>query len=262
MLEYAIHCMEHIHLKKHSWKLGCCVVVLLQTMQTAWANVDTSGYQFSAYAGRQNQIINPGSYTLIGDETEQLVPYHARTSDFTWGIGTAYRFLTPNHQNILRFTHDISLGLDVFYFQANQSGSVLDYGEFSDFNYRSKVQSLRFMGNVEWTFLPVFSKAIYPFLEGGAGLASNTNYYSDAPNATSSFGVGNTFSRHNIDQFAYDLGAGIKWTPTENIEVSLRYLYSSLGWVRSGNSASLPVSSGYSYRLNTQSLLLGLSYLK
>lgn len=248
-------------LKKYNWHLGCSVIVLLLATSTVWANVDTSGYKFSAYGGWQKQIIHPGSYALIGDETEQLVPDHSRATNFSWGLGTAYRFLTPNHKNILRYTHDISMGLDIFYFQATQNGRVMDYGESYEFDYRTKIQSLRFIGNMEWTFLPITSKAIYPFLEVGAGLASNANYYSDTPNSNSSNGVGITFSRHDIIQFAYDLGAGFKYMPSKNVEVSLRYLYSNLGSVRSGTKASLPIDTAYNFSLKTQSLFLGLSYL-
>lgn len=252
---------KDIFLKSYQWNLTFTVLALLFSSSVTWAKVDSSGYKLSVYGGWQENILNPSSFTLKGNESEQLVPNHSRTDEFTWGLGSAYRFVTPNQQNILRYTHDISIGLDMFYFQARQNGTVIDYNVSPEFNYRINIRSIRFMGNVEWTFLPLTSRLIYPFLEAGVGLASNTNYYADAPNSNSSTGVGITFSSYTKLQYAYDLGAGIKWLPSKNVELSFRYLFSNLGSVYSGTKANLAVDSSYNIPLKTQSLILGLSYL-
>lgn len=226
-----------------------------------WANVDHSGYKFSVYGGLQKNILHPGSFTLVGNEIERLVPNDSKTTNFLWGLGAAYRFILPPQKNILRYLHDIDLGLDLYYFQTNQSGIALDFNESPDFDYKLRIQSLRVMGNLEFTLLPVTSKIIYPFIVFGAGLASNTNHYHDLPNANSPTGVGVSFDRNATMELAFALGAGVKWMLCRNTEISLRYLYANLGSVKSSKDANLAVSSQYSFPLTTQSLSLGISYL-
>lgn len=252
--------LEYCILKHYNRILTCGICVLLLSTSTTWANIDSSGYKFSIYGGGNRYIVNPGAFSLIGDETIQLVPNNRQSNNYSYGLGIAYRFLTP-HKKILRYTHDISLGMDVFYFQTNQQGTALDYGQFPDFNYRLNIKNIRIMGNLEWTFIPIGKTNILPFLEMGLGAAFNTNYFSDTPNPSAPDGVGMTFSSHTTSQFAYDVGAGLKFMPSKNVELSFRYLYTNSGWVRSGTNASLPVASQYSIPVKTQSLLFGLSYL-
>lgn len=247
-------------MKKYKWNIGCNVIALLLA-STAQANIDHSGFKVSAYGGWQASILNPGPYTLIGNEVEVLDPTHRKTTAANWGLGVAYRILTPKHKYIFRYTHDVSVGFDLFYFQTYQPGNVIDYGESADFTYRLKLKSLRLMTNVEWTFLPIIHHKVYPFIEGGLGLASNANYYSDTPNPNTSTGMGVTFSKYSTTQLAYDVGAGLKWMPSKNTELSFRYLFSNLGMVRSGTQANLPIDAPYSFALKTQSVLIGLSYL-
>lgn len=252
---------EPTFLKKSKRNLKFSVIAFLLITSSAWASLGIVGYKFSLYGGLQKTVLDPSSFTMAGEETEQLVPSHNTSTDITWGLGAAYRMLPPNYKSVQQYTRDISIGLDMFYFQANQNGTALDYSSSPEFDYRLNVRSLRFMGNIEWTFLPSSSKQIFPFLEVGAGLAFNENYYADTPNPLSSNGVGVTFSSYTKTQFAYNLGAGLKWLPSKNIELSLRYLYSDLGSVYSGTKANLAVDTSYNIPLKTQSLILGLSYL-
>jgi opacity protein-like surface antigen len=236
------------------------ITLLSISIAPAWANWDTSGWSLSAYGGVQQLNLDPSSFTLAGNQVEALEPTHHRINNFTGGLGLAYRFVPITPSSIFRFAHDISIGMDVFYFEAIQHGDTLDYRIFNNFNYRLNVQSVRFMANGEWTF-PGIGGLLFPFLEGGIGIASNTASYKDTPNANASTTVGINIAKGSSTQFAYDVGGGIKVPLGKNIQASFRYLYSYLGSATTSKNANLPVSSGVSVSLAPQMWLLGISYL-
>lgn len=249
-----------IYLKKYKWTLIFISFAWMVTT-TAFGGVDHSGYKFSLYGGIQKTKVRPTSFMLAGNELEELVPNNERNYHFVSGFGIARRFMMTNDKKIFHYTHDISLGLDILFSEVNQTGTVNDYTETNSFTYYLKVRSLSLIGNVEWTFLPVTKNKIYPFIQAGAGLVSNSNYYYDEPNPGVSTGVGLKFRKYTVTQFAYDIGAGFKYMLSDNAELSLRYLYSNFSSARSGIGANLNVDTSYRIPLRTQTLLLGLSYL-
>lgn len=248
--------------------LGLMVVGLAIMASPLWASRDTSGIRLSAYGGVQRLTVDPSSFTLAGGQIERLAPYHKMENDFTGGVGAAYRFIPAQTSRIARFANDISIGLDVFYFEAVQSGDTFDYRIFNNFNYRLNVQSVRFMANGEWTF-PAILSWIYPFLEGGIGIASNTASYFDTPNANAPSGInlslgtstGVNIAKGTTTQFAYDVGAGVKVPLYQHLELSFRYLYANVGAANTSKNANLPVTSAVHVSLAPQTWLLGLSYL-
>ncbi|MDP3705739.1 MAG: outer membrane beta-barrel protein [Legionellaceae bacterium] len=227
---------------------------------TAFCAVDTSGLKLSAYAGLANTAIGSGHFTLLGNETETLVPSNHYSSKATWGLGAAYRYVFQPKRAISRYFHDALLGLDLFYLSAAQNGSTVDYGQ-SNFAYQLGFQSTRLMVDTEWTFHPVLPW-LYPFVEGGIGFTANGTNYLDNPNADVPWGVGQNMPHNMAYQFAYNVGGGLKIPLPHQLEFSLRYLYAGLGDAKTNAStASLSTTSAISTHVYSQTVLAGLSLL-
>lgn len=225
-----------------------------------WADINSSGLRFSAYGGVESASISPGWFALVGSETEFLDPSYRKTYGPVVGVGGAYRFMTSSRQDIFRYLHDVSLGLDVLYFRMKQNGNTLDFGMFDNFDYRLKIESLQFMLNSEWTF-PTRYVWLFSFIEAGVGAAFNSASYTDKANGTTSSAVPLTMPSYTTTHFAYDVGAGVKVMMSKHTEMSLRYLYSDVGSAQSGQDATMNVTQSLNIPLKTQAWMLAISYL-
>ena len=191
------------------------------------------------------------------------MPLQRQQTDFTWGVGGAYRFLAADLPPKLNLLHDITLGVDYFYFQSKPDGDVWQFQQpsYDNYRYTMPVTSSRVMFDSEWTLNP-FGSYISPFIEGGIGMAFNTLSYSDTPMLPNYYG-GETVSKHSQYQFAYTAGGGIKVAVPQikNTILSLRYLYANLGSAATSQYAAIPVSTPVTASLTTQTWVLGLTYL-
>ncbi|WP_133128105.1 outer membrane protein [Legionella nagasakiensis] len=233
-------------------------VSILLVTTSVWAGMESSGPQANLYVGATNSQVNPGKLYLI-EEVDSLHPAGDRHTDFTWGLGLGYRFvLPPSTQSIL---HDISAGLDLFYFKTTQNGSVWQYQhpDFNNYRYQLPIKSLRFMVNSEWTAHPLGAR-LFPFAVAGFGYARNTASYQDYPLADVG-GTGVHLDSRVHYQFAYNLGAGLKLLLTQNMDISFRYLYTKLGDAVTASSGNVSVEAPLKVPLSTQAWLFGLSYL-
>lgn len=239
---------------KHCSKI-LCAFMISGVPTTVCANMDSSGFQLSAYGGLAVTDINNSSYTLLGNQVEVLAPTNANSYDFAWGFGAAYRLL------VSKFLHDISVGLDMFYLPDSQDGDVLSYGMFDNSTYQLKFRSIRLMADSDWTFRPIYSR-FYPFISVGIGFTANTMSFNSSPEPDATWEVGQSMSNNQIFQFAYNVGGGIKVPLTNKVALSLRYLYAGLGSARTdASTASLPTTAGINTPVASQNVLVGLSYL-
>lgn len=226
------------------------------------ADANTSGFQVNAYLGGTTTVTSPGNLNLFG-ETDSLMPNQRQQTDFTWGLGGAYRFLAADLPSKLNLLHDITLGIDYFYFQSNPEGNVWQFQQptYDNYRYTMPVTSSRFMLDSEWT-MNSFGPYISPFIEGGIGMAFNTLSYSDTPMLPDYYGS-ESVGKHSQQQFAYTVGGGIKVSVPQikNTILSLRYLYANLGSAATSQAAAIPVSTPVTASLTTQTWVFGLSYL-
>ncbi len=242
-----------------------CTAALLGSLfatTLAYADVNNSGYQVNGYLGGTTTSIYPSLLKLVG-ETDTLTRNRSQETDFTWGIGAAYRFLSEALPMKSDLIHDVTLGLDYFYFQSQQKGRVWEFQQpaYDNYAYTLPLTSSRLTANTEWALKPIHS-FLMPFVEGGIGCAYNTLSYSDTP-LLSSYGGNEQISKHGQYQFAYTLGAGINVLipQIKNTEVSFRYLYANLGNAATSSNAAVPVVGPVTASLSTQAWLLGLTYL-
>lgn len=242
----------------------CTAALLSSLFATAgvYADVNNPGFQVSGYLGGTTSSISPSLLTLVG-EIDTLARNHSQDTDFTWGVGAAYRFLAPELPMKSDLIHDVTLGLDYFYFQSNQMGSVWQFQqpEYDNYAYTMPLTSSRLTANTEWTLKPIHA-FLMPFVEGGIGFAYNTLSYSDTPLAPIVDGQ-QQIGKHGQYQFAYTLGAGVKAMipKVKNTEISFRYLYANLGNAATSTHGAIPLSGPVTASLSTQAWVLGVTYL-
>ena len=236
------------------------MLVCLAASVPALADVNTSGFKASVYAGGTSTSMTPGDLSLLG-ETDAIKPSDHQQTDFSWGVGAGYRFVHPSSIQPFKTIHDISLGLDFFDFNTTQSGNTWQFQDptFNNFTYKTPIKSWRLLVDSEFTFQPVFTR-IYPFLEGGIGFAANNASYQDTP-IPDYGGTGPTVNGHTQYQFAYTAGGGLKALVSPHVELSFRYLYAHLGDATTSPTANLPLTAPVSVALYTHAWLAGLTYL-
>ena len=227
------------------------------------------GFRFSAYLGPNWAHVSPSNIFLNGENDS--LNFATQPTDFTWGFGAAYRWLTPNIYPLN--LHDVSLGLDIIYFRTQQQGQTWQYDSpaFYNYNYQLPVSNLRFMFNTEWTIQPLpmqmnlFSQStqIYPFIDAGIGVTRNTLSYNDTP-VPGFGGAGLIIISNAQSQFAWDVGAGLKipfQVKDHAVEASVRYLYTGLGHATTSGLANATLVAPMTINFSTQALLFGLSVL-
>lgn len=230
-----------------------CALMINIVSATVFADVATSGFQLSVYSGIAYTNIDASSYTLQGNQIEELDPTD-NSFNFAWGIGIAYHYILP------KYLHDISIGFDMFRLTSVQKGDVLDYGTLNNSTYKLKFESRRLMANSELTFYPI-GQWLYPFIEIGIGFTVNNTDYDNTPDPNAAWEVGQSMSSNNNFQFAYNLGGGLKIVLPHKMQLSFRYLYAGLGSaVTEESTASLSTIKGIDTPVHSQTWLAGLSY--
>jgi opacity protein-like surface antigen len=241
----------------------------LMVCYQAHASVMTPvGPQFSIYAGATYSNSVPGSSTLIstnniGYEIDTHVGNDNNTA-FTPGFGIAYDFLTTSQ--ITPFIHDVSVGVDWFYFNSNLTGTVNLYNDASlnYYDYTLHYTSTWLMLGGQINFQPIAK--ITPFVLAGLDLARIANSYStlrnsQAPDYLNVNGLAlPTGVNYNA---AYSLGAGVKLPIRKNVLLSARYLFTDLGNIVTGGNTLLAngtFADTIQTRLYVQAWLIGLSY--
>lgn len=236
------------------------MVATLSFGSPAYSHFERSGLQASAYAGAAQTAIYPGLLQGLS-ETDLLHPNYGdhEEVDFTWGFGAAYRFLLPtSKQTIL---HDISAGLDFWYYNTSQAGQTWLFEQpiYSNYNYQLPITSLRLLADSEWTFRSLLLPYLFPFIEGGIGFARNTASYSDTPLLANTSSL--SIASNTQYQFSYTVGGGVKILLPADLAISLRYLYADLGNATTSTTADVVLAAPITIRLTTQTWLAGVSYL-
>ncbi len=128
-----------------------CTAALLGSLLAAtivYADVNSSGFQVNGYLGGTTTSRSSSLLKLV-DETDTLTRNRRQETDFTWGIGAAYRFLSEALPMKSDLIHDVTLGLDYFYFQNQQKGRVWQFQQpaYDNYAYTVPLTSSRLTAN-------------------------------------------------------------------------------------------------------------------
>jgi opacity protein-like surface antigen len=246
-----------------------------QHQQTHTKLVSTS-YGFQQNPQLELSVLLGGSYipNTINGQTLQLLPYEIGPNAdtftaqrgagaFTWGIDAKYRFKLHKSGPQSYFFDAIGAGINIFQIiDFNQTGHVLQFNlpEFENYTYKLKLKNTRVMADFDLDFHPLLFNLI-PFVEGGIGAANTQITYDSAPIPpldSPNFQLPQKSSWH----FAYQVGAGMKYTVNTHFLLSIHYLYADMGKVdssTSGNTTTL--ATPLSAEMRTHNFMIGVTYL-
>lgn len=212
-----------------------------------------------------NHAYHDTSHLQIGEPVLETDSLHETDSgiDFIGGLGYAYDILPwfVNDANLAK----VWVGLDLILFNTTQSGEVYVDGnpDFSNYFYDLSEDTLRLMVNSEVDFkTPI--KTLTPFVQASVGAARIVAHYQDETNPSVPFireGGIDLEDKTNYN-LAYSLGTGLKFLPMPEIQMSISYLYTDLGFVKtSTKDRDLTLSEPLEDHLKTSSLLFNIIYL-
>ncbi|BCA96615.1 hypothetical protein TUM19329_29760 [Legionella antarctica] len=232
-------------------------------------HTQTGGIRFTVLAGGSSYAFDQQGQVFFPAEAFRTDSYVSEEHkiQFASAIGISYeKILEPNKEKSWNMLRSISLGVNAYYNEGSQHGSVYQYGlpDFNNATYELQVRSFRVMLDTEWGLRPSYF-GIMPFIEAGVGGAQNSMSFQNIPRPDIGADGGNySLSDKARVHFAYELGAGLKLPLRTNVMVSARYLFADIGDARSGISDNeTGVLLAYPVRTNVQShsVLFGLSYL-
>lgn len=239
--------------------LTCPLYLLAQTAVYA----SNHNFVFTLYGGYNHSETSVSDLVITPLETDSLNNTNGG-NDFIGGAGVAYQQMLTDDDESGTILLDASLGLNFFMFNTSSSDVVYQFKDpqFDNFDYDLKLMTSRLMLTGQLDFQPIFADVI-PFVEVGAGVARVKVKYNESPRTEENIEDGDIDLTDKTNyQFAYSLGAGIKTNISSQVQVSLSYLYTDFGTVKTSQSApQVTLDSPISIQLRTHTALLGLSYL-
>ncbi|VVC74951.1 hypothetical protein AQUSIP_02250 [Aquicella siphonis] len=220
-------------------------------------------FQFTLYGGYNHSETSVSDLVISPLETDSLHNSNGG-NDFLGGAGVAYQQMLTDDEDNGTIFRDVSLGLNFFMFNNSSSDEVYQFKDpqFDNFNYQLKLETSRLMLDGQLDFQPLWQDVI-PFVEASVGVARVVAKYNESPEPDEGIQDGDIdlTDRTNY-QFAYSLGAGFKTNLSPQVQLSLSYLFTDFGTVKTSTHApQLTLDSPISIQLRTHTALLGLSYL-
>lgn len=156
-----------------------------------------------------------------------------------WGAAYAYDILQPLRGKPMAddILARVLVGVNVYGYNTTDSGNVFQYGNpaMENYTYKFRLETLR--GNLSLG-LDFFSPVprIYPFFQISGGVARVVTHYTDTPNDPA-MGGGVTIPNYTNTTGTFSAGAGLKYLMMDSLQLSVSYLYTYFGTVKSADEA-------------------------
>lgn len=233
------------------------------------ADSRTSGVRVTVLGGGSSNIFDKHQQVLFPEETFRIDSFEIEGNkiNFASAIGISYeKILESTKYKPSNILQSISFGVNAYYNKNSRNGSVYQYGlpDFNNSTYDMNVKSYRVMLDTELVMHPLHF-GVMPFVEAGIGGAQNTLSFQNIPRPDIGADGGYyNLARHASTHFAYELGAGLRMPLNNHFTVSARYLFVDSGKAESGisdNETGVLLATPFTTNVQSQSVLLGLSYL-
>ncbi|MFA6037205.1 MAG: outer membrane beta-barrel protein [Legionellales bacterium] len=247
--------------KKTIWIVGIFVAFLFPLHAFAEEGDDYYPFEIEIMGGINHTNSAGGSISFEAGEYDTLHET-SDNNDGIWGFGVGYGLPFFDEEDDDGIFRDLLIGLDLLFFNVDREGEVYQGGqpELNNYNYLLELRTSRLMFNTELDFFPEW-EWVFPYIQASAGIARVDATYSDTPVP----GIGGgaiSLPQHTNYNFAYSFGAGLKFLIMEELQLSVSYLYSDLGDVKtSSDSENADLTNPITGELRTSSGLVGLSYL-
>ncbi len=210
-------------------------------------------------AGGISSIDQDGTFNPTSDETDSLVQNEEDWNFWTAKVGIGYEFLIDldddsEDEDDFRWLPNVIPQVNLYYLDGDEiDGHVLRFEESNQADYTMDYSSARLMFDLAVTFASMQGFSIYGI--GGLGISWNDTDFSTTP-TSDLLPYGFELDSDATTSFAYEFGIGLGYDITDDIGISLEYLYASLGDVEVQGTAKLtgdgdsdpdddPENSGY-----------------
>ncbi len=193
-------------------------------------------------------------------ETDSLLVTHV-TSGLAGKIGVGYHFFAEQLSQ-RQFLNDLLVEINGYQSVGTIRGNVWQYQmpQFNNYNFNAPLTSTRLMLDLKPSLFTLKSVSLYPIL--GLGIAWNDVYYNEnVTGAGIAARSAEALGSHTNNDFAYDLGVGLRLPVSARLSATLEYVYTSLGNVSpAGSPNGATLTSPPTFKVRNQSALLGLSW--
>lgn len=212
-------------------------------------------------AGGANGASANNTHLVVSPYETDAVTIASVSSSPLWKIGAGYHFFEDQLKH-RTFLNDVYAELNLYHSSQVIKGSVLQYQlpTYNNYTFSAPVSSTRLILDVKPTLFTVKQFSLYPIL--GFGIAWNDIAYHETAASGISQSSANSLGRNTNNNFAYDIGGGIKVRFSQHIFGVVEYLYTST----SGMRPSSPVPSAPNlneppaFALFGHSILFGLNW--
>lgn len=246
-------------------RLFLMVFLLISSVRVCYANVASmnhSGFLIAVYAGLNQSMEKNNGLALPAGETDTLFALNGVNSIIP-GVGIAYLFWLASQNKAHNFLRSLSLGLNFFYLYDIRKGDVFLFGipTANPFTYISHLNTARLMFDGQLSFHPILGKLI-PFLDAAIGVASITNQYNDIPKPGVVVGGRINLPAVTRYNFVYSLGGGVKMPLSLHLLLTISYLYTHFGNVKTSifSTSGVVLVRPINIHLYTHTELIGLTY--
>lgn len=241
---------------KHPLALAFLLIPMLaQATYASPTNLD-----ISAAIGPSWYDAGNGHMQVTSDENDTMRTSGASGSA-TYRVGVGYHFLATQLAT-RQFLNDLLIQLNYYHSNTTINGQVAEFGSDCCVNYAFKAPttSNRLMIDVKPSLFTVWH--LSPYITAGAGIAWNQMNLTESPYGAQ-YAPGTVKLPDNTNQnFAYDLGVGIRGDITKNLSASIEYLSTHLGdnEPSSNSSTQQAILDAPDFPIFVQSILFGLSW--
>lgn len=175
----------------------------------------------------------------------------------SWKVGLGYSLFDDTWPHLKR----LLLNLNLYQTSTTLSGTVWQYEQpqFNNYNFRVPIKSTRLMLDVKPSFFTW--QSMKPYAIFGVGVAWNSVSYRETATADVNSDSRLLLSKQTTSDLAWDLGLGCNMALTDNLSVSLEYIYAALGYGSPAHEASnVHLEATPKFLLQSQSVLLGLNW--
>lgn len=208
-----------------------------------------------------------GYSRMINSPDKKLVVTPYLTDELQPSRGVSAMLLNLELKKIMQLPvnkifRSMAIGPSYYYQHHSLNGEVWELGlrEFDNYHYKFTSDLSTVLLEADIFMEPIY-RTVTPFLTAGVGVAIANIQYDDYANAgipvTSELHVN---SRYEFDA-AYAVGAGLSLPVNTHWRLALRYVYLYAGNVNSATAGLNAPQAPIKANLNSQALLLNLSYL-
>jgi opacity protein-like surface antigen len=208
--------------------------------------------------------------SFAGPDEIQATPVEFNTlhqtndeASFQGSVGVGYVFPLNDEDESFIWFPDFKIALNFYGFSSDNEGDAYEFGQadLNNFTYDLEVSSRRLMLDAYLTLLAWEDWSVFAL--AGTGQSWNNISYNQIPNEGIP-GVEVELEGNKDAAWAYEAGAGIAYAVSDNVSLSLEYLYTHFNSLQTSDSGTVGQKAveiaPLTFDLHTNTLFFGLTW--